>query len=200
MNCFLFEGLSEEDYTKVLAALGQPVGIPKGGELYRDGSVGIIVSGSARIGRTGSTGESVTVRGIGAGEVFGAASVFGEWKNGKSRITAQTACRVLYISEDVLRKLLSDYPVIAVNYISFLSDRIRFLNRRIDAFSAGSAVQKLYEYLAEMTDGEKSVTLSFGMAELARRLKMGRSSLYRSLEVLQENGLVTRCNNTFTVK
>ena len=99
-----------------------------------------------------------------------------------------------------MRKLLSDYPVIAVNYISFLSDRIRFLNRRIDAFSAGSAVQKLYEYLAEMTDGEKSVTLSFGMAELARRLKMGRSSLYRSLEVLQENGLVTRCNNTFTVK
>lgn len=200
MNCFLFEGLSEEDYTKVLDTLGQPESIPKSGDLYRDGSVGIIVSGSARIGRTGSTGESVTVRSIGIGEVFGAASVFGEWKSGKSRITAQTACKVLYISEDVLRRLLSEYPVIAVNYISFLSDRIRFLNRRIDAFSAGSAVQKLYEYLAELADGEKSITLKFGMAELARRLKMGRSSLYRSLEVLQENGLVTRCKNTFTVK
>lgn len=200
MNCFLFFGLSKGEVDDIIKSLQPPDVIPKGGELYRVGLIGVIVSGSAHIHRTGDVGEKVTVRSIGAGEVFGAAGVFGEWKEGKSCITAASICRVRYISEADLRRIMEKYPTVAVNYISFLSDRIRFLNRRIDAFAAGSAVQKLYEYLVSLSNGEDKLTLDFGLAELARRLKMGRSSLYRSLEILQKNGLVIRDKNTFIVK
>ncbi len=199
MNCFLFSGLSDSEISEIVAKLQPPKAAQKGEELYRTGLIGIIMSGSAKVCRTGETGNVVTVRSMSAGEVFGVASVFGEWKQGKSSVVAKTDCKVLYASEDELKNIFRQFPTVAVNYISFLSDRIRFLNRRIDAFSAGSAVQKLYEYLvSQSVDGV--VTLDFGLAELARRLKMGRSSLYRSLEVLQESGLVTRNKNTFTVK
>lgn len=200
MNCFLFSGLDDGEIKEITGRLCKPVEMQKGDELYRVGFVGILLSGSAGVIRSGDTGGAVTVRTVHGGDVFGAASVFGEWKEGKSRIKAATVCSVIYISEQELREIFVKYPVTAVNYIAFLSDRIRFLNRRVDAFSAGSAVQKLYEYLVSLSDGNGEVKLDFGLAELARRLKMGRSSLYRSISVLSESGLVTRSKNTFTVK
>lgn len=199
MDCFLFSGLSETEISTAIANLKPPVTALKGEELYRTGLIGIILSGSAKVCRTGDTGNAVTVRSMSAGEVFGVASVFGEWKQGKSSVIAKTDCVCLYASEDDLKNIFGQFPAVAVNYISFLSDRIRFLNRRIDAFSAGSAVQKLYEYLVSQSVNGV-VALDFGLAELSRRLKMGRSSLYRSLEVLEQSGLVVRNKNTYTVK
>ena len=199
MNCFLFSGLSEAEILEAIANLQPPITAHKGEELYRTGLIGIILSGSAKVCRMGDTGSAVTIRSMSAGEVFGVASVFGQWKQGKSSVIAKTECVCLYASEDELKSIFEKHPTVAVNYISFLSDRIRFLNRRIDAFSAGSAVQKLYEYLvSQAVDGV--VALDFGLAELSRRLKMGRSSLYRSLEVLEQSGLVIRNKNTYTVK
>ncbi len=199
MDCFLFSKLSETQKDEVLTLLGTPCQIPKGGELYRVGYIGIIFEGSAKVCRTGDTGNAVTIRNMSSGEVFGVASVFGEWKEGKSSIVAKTDCSVMYASEGTLQGIFEKYPTVAVSYISFLSDRIRFLNHRIDAFSAGSAVQKLYEYLmSQAKDG--LVELDFGLAELSRRLKMGRSSLYRSVDFLEENGLLERDKHTFILK
>lgn len=199
MDCFLFQNLSETDKNECLKLLGEPTKVTKGGELYRVGFIGILVSGLATVCRMGDAGNTVTVRVMHSGEVFGVAGVFGDWKEGKSQVIAKSDCTVLYASEETLKTLFAKAPEVAVNYISFLSDRIRFLNRRIDAFSAGSAVQKLYEYLiSQSKDGV--VVLDFGLAELSRRLKMGRSSLYRSIEALENGGLLERNGHTFTLR
>ncbi len=199
MDCFLFDGLSSDEVQEVLTISGEPITAPKNADLYRTGQVGILLDGNAVVCRLGDTGSQITVRGIAKGDVFGVASVFGTWKQGKSKILAKTDCSVIYFSEDSLRKIFAKVPAFAYNYVSFLSDRIRFLNARIDAFSAGSAVQKLYEYLvSQAVDGE--VYLDIGLAELARRLKMGRSSLYRGIEALEQSGLIARSKNTFIIK
>lgn len=196
MNCFLFRELSEAELSEVMTVFGSPVNAARGDDIYRVGSLGIILSGNAKVCRTGDTGSETVIRSMAEGEVFGAAGLFGEWKEGKSRIVATAECKVLYATECDMRRLFEKHPQVAVNYVTFLSDRIRFLNRRIDAFSAGSAVQKLYEYLvSQAKDGE--VDLGYGMAELSRRLKMGRSSIYRSIETLEQGGLIRRNKNTF---
>lgn len=198
MNCFLFLGLCDADIKKALGFFSDSVLAKKGQNLYRCGSIGLLQKGCATVLRSGDSGAEVTVRRIGIDEIFGAASLFGEWEEGKSRIIAQSDCKVIYATEADLTRLFEAFPQTAVNYISFLSDRIRFLNRRIDAFSAGSAVQKLYEYLCSQAK-DRVVTLDFGLAELSRRLKMGRTSLYRSIEALEQSGLITRNKNTFTI-
>ncbi len=198
MNCFLFDGLSSDEVQSVLTLAGQPVSVPRTGDLYRVGFVGVLVSGNAVVCRQGDAGCEVTIRSISAGDVFGVASVFGKWREGKSKIIAKTDCSVAYFCEESLRKIFADFPAVAYNYVAFLTDRIRFLNARIDAFSAGSAVQKLYEYLlSQSIDGE--VRLEFGLAELSRRLKMGRSSLYRCIETLEQSGLIKRQKNIFII-
>lgn len=197
MNCFLFNNLSDGQKEKILNRFGKCVSLKKGKELYRCGYLGIILSGTAQIFRKGETGETVVMRKICAGEAFGAASVFGAWKEGSSSIVSQSECSVIYIGENELKSIVSEYPAAALNYIEYLSDKIRFLNRRIDMFSAGSAVGKVYEYIVTTADPDGFSKADFGMAELARRLKIGRTSLYRAIDSLENSGLVSRTNGGF---
>ena len=191
-------GLTPEERSTVLAAFSPVVSCPKGSELYRNGSLGLLEKGSARITRLNESGQHITVRGLSSGEIFGAAGIFGQWQ-GRSSITAGTDCAVRYLRQEELQQVMRDCPKVALNYISYLTDRIRFLNRRLDTFSAGDTVHKLYEFLCSQSDEAGVVRLNFGMAELARRLKMSRSSLYRSLESLEQGGLIRREKNTFTI-
>lgn len=179
---------------------GNPQILSKGEELYRSGMLGIIALGSATVKRLNDIGDSITIRTISKDELFGAASVFGNWKNGMSSIIANEPCKVFYISEEMFVSILKKYPQISINYIEFLSDRIRFLNRKLDAFTAKSTEERLYEFLLSQSDGDGNINLGFGMAELARRLNVGRTSIYRDISSLESKGLITRNGHNFKIK
>lgn len=66
---------------------------------------------------------------LGAGQIFGAAALFGETDAYVTEIEALRATRLLFISQARMSDYIARYPVVAENYIRFLSDRIRFLNR-----------------------------------------------------------------------
>ncbi len=199
MHCFLFDGLSKTDELNIFQLIGNAVFVNKGNELYKSGYLGIMKSGKATVKRTSGTGDSITMRTLFEGELFGAASVFGSWKEGLSSIVANCGCEVYYIPENVFKNILNTYPQVAINYISYLSDRIRFLNSRIDAFSAKSTENKLYEFLSSIADDKGIVKLTFGMSELARRLNIGRSSLYRDIDSLEKSGLIARNGQNFKI-
>ena len=200
MKCFLFSGLEGDEMNRVLEMLPQAETIKRGTELFRFGYVCILKEGNGKICRVAESGEKLTVRIATAGDVFGAVSVFGSWNDGWSTIIAVNDCQAVYISEELLKKILTDFPKVALNYISYLTDRIRFLNRRLDTFSAGSTELKLYEYLVSSADEKGTVSLSFSMSELARRLKIGRTSLYRGLDSLEKGGFITREKSKISIK
>lgn len=192
--------MSDEEIADVLSAIEQPVKIPKGAELYKSGTLGILTNGKATVKRFNDGGASTTIRTCVSGEVFGSASIFGEWKSGMSSIIATQNCEVLYISENAFCDLLKKYPQMSINYITFLSDKIRFLNRKLDTFTANSTEEKLYEFLLSLSDEDGNANLDFGIAELSRRIKIGRTSIYRDMSSLEEKGLITRNGNKFKIK
>ena len=195
----MFSGLTQDEIAFVNSLLGNTQKISKGDELYRSGMIGIITNGKATVKRLNDIGDSITIRTMLCGEIFGAASVFGNWKKGMSSIIAKEDCYVLYITEQTFTSLLKQYPQISLNYIEYLSDRIRFLNRKLDAFTAKSTEERLYEFLLSQSSGDGVVTLSFGMAELARRLNVGRTSLYRDISSLESKKLITRDGHNFKI-
>lgn len=198
LECFLLANLTAQEREALIAEFSPAETFNKGEELYRVGSLGLLERGAARITRLTESGISVTVRALSSGEIFGAAGVFGDWK-GRSSVLATATCTVRYLSEETLQAVMRVHPQVAINYIAYLSDRIRFLNRRMDAFAVGDTVHKLYEFLCFQSDEEGVLQLNYGMAELARRLKMSRSSLYRSLDSLEQSGLIHRKKNQFTI-
>ena len=46
---------------------------------------------------------------------------------------------ICFITEEMLASLFERHPHAAINYIAFLSDRIRFLNARISVISCSDA-------------------------------------------------------------
>lgn len=197
-NMNLFSGISPEEIEKIVSK-SQTAIKDKGDELYKKGFIGIIVKGNANVVRTGSGGKSVTIRSIATDDVFGAASLFGDWDENFSSIKAETKCEILYFSEKMFCELLKSYPRLSVNYIMFLTDRIRFLNRRLDTFCAGTTQNKLYEFLISQSDDNGSVNLKISMSELANRLKIGRTSLYRDISSLEKSNLIVRNGKKFII-
>lgn len=200
MNSFLFDGLTDEERKLAQDLFGGEQKVQKGGELFCNGSLGLLVSGSAKVKRVNELGGSVTVRNLQKGEMFGCVSVFGNWQEGSSSIIADTNCTCRYIAEQDFEKLLKTVPQTALNYIAYLTNKLRFLNRRLDTFSTDSADQRVYEYLLSAADENGKVVLKISMAELARRLKLGRTSLYRSLNSLENSGMLKREGSVIYIK
>lgn len=195
----MFDGLNNDEINSLFTLLEKPITLSKYDELYQNNMIGIILSGSATVKRNNDIGDSITIRNMYSGELFGAVSILGEWKNGMSSIIANESCNILYINEQTFTKILKQYPQISINYIKFLTEKIRFLNRKLDAFTAKSTEERLYEFLLSQADNKNNVILPFGMAELARRLNVGRTSIYRDIESLQSKGLILRNGHNFKI-
>ncbi|MBR2319965.1 MAG: Crp/Fnr family transcriptional regulator [Clostridia bacterium] len=126
------------------------------------------------------------------GDVFGAAALFGTDEEYPSTIVAESDCRVMFIPQETVVLWMKEVPQVAENYVGFLSDRIRFLNRRLATLTAGQADGKLWRYLLAHRDEDGVIFVEEGMSALAERLDMGRSSLYRSLDALALAGRIRR--------
>ena len=190
----LFEGLTKAETEELKRFLPVAEAFKKGAELYKNKVIGIIVKGRATVRRISLTGQPLIIRSLEAGDIFGAASLFGDWKEGASSIKADSTGQIIYINENDFKNLILRFPKVNFNYIHFLTERIRFLNRRIDAFSADSTEQKLYEFLLSQKDGDGVYTLTVTMSKLSYMLNVGRTSLYRDMASLEEKGLIKREN------
>jgi CRP-like cAMP-binding protein len=85
-------------------------------------------------------------------------------------------------------------PSFALDYVAFLSGKIRFLNERLSELSAPSALQKLSSYLLK-DDGR----IALSKVQLASALGIGRASLYRALDDLTEKGYISSDGKSVTV-
>ena len=196
---FLFRGLSDAEFAAIRAQLGEPERIEKGADVYTEQSfrraLGLVLSGELRVTRLGADGRRRTHNRLLPGDGFGAAALFGEAAADGAFVTevvAYKASTVQFIPEETLTALWRRDPRIADNYIRFLTERIRFLNRVMNGAGGGTAEDKLRRYLLSHSDKAGHVTLPCSLSGLSARLDVGRSSLYRALEDLSQSGFLQR--------
>ncbi len=158
--------------------------------------LGLLLEGRAEI-HSADNGRTVVLRTMNAPGVFGAASLFCEGELPLSRIEAKTACQVLYVPLDAVRRLLAEDEGFREAYLTFLAGRVCFLNRKIQCFTAGSAERRLALWL--LSEEDQTVTLPASLSTLADMLDIGRASLYRALDKLEGDGLIRRNGREITV-
>lgn len=198
-DCFLFHHLSPEQRMGLLQQSEKDLPIetfPKGASIYSchdfQRALGIVLCGAVQVSRTGGDGRRVVMNTLLPGQIFGAAALFGECEAYVTEVDALRAARVMFVSQKVILEWMQQDYRIGENYIRFLSDRVRFLNQKIAAFTDGQADDRLKRYLLGHCSEEGEVILPRSMVELAQSLNIGRSSLYRSLDALSEKGLIRR--------
>lgn len=201
-NCFLFSGESDDSLQDFCSSkLCELATFSKGdtlfGEAKSDKNLGLLLDGRATA-LCSDDGKS-SLKSFSAGELFGAASVFCDLKKRPfSKITARSACKVLYISREGVEKLIYEKPERAVEYIRFLSGRVEFLNRRISTFTSKEATERVARFVLDNADTD-GVCRAVNSSALAKSLDISRASLYRARSELVNSGVVTIDGRNITV-
>ena len=200
-DLFLLDGLTECERKIIISDFPASVNFKKGEVIYSadkfSNSLGFICSGKAFA--VTNNGQGVFMKSFESGTCFGAAAIFGSGKKYVSTVIAKTDTTVLFINEELLNKIFLNYPKTAVNYISFLSDKVRFLNKKLSVLSCSNAEDTVLKYLSSVTDGENCALIPKNMTLLSKMLGIGRATLYRTLDNLETSGRILRENNKIKV-
>lgn len=193
-RCFLFTDIPAEELPVVTADLSAER-YPASAVIYSRTefrkAMGVVLSGRL----TAVKGKDLLLNTLGPGDCFGVAALFCPAEDYVTTVKAKEPSTLVFLDHSWLTGLFRRYPQTAVAYIAFLSQRIRFLNRKIDSFTAPTAQEALFRYLLEtVRDGK--VEVAGGYSQLARTLNVGRASLYRALDALEAEGRIRRNGKT----
>lgn len=200
-DLFLLDGLNASEQKIITESFPPPVKFKKGEVIYSadnfSNSLAFICSGKAFA--VTNNGQGVYMKSFEHGACFGAAALFGGDEKYVSTVIAKTDTEVLFINEKALEKIFRLYPQTAVNYISFLSDKVRFLNKKLSVLSCPNAEDTVFNYLNSVRESENYAVIPKNMTLFSKMLGIGRATLYRTLDSLEASGKILRENNKIKV-
>ena len=190
----LFIGVSPKLLSSLLEAQERTFETYKKGDVIYspdkyDNSLGFIVKGSVNVIKPAS---GVIVSTLVKNDFFGAVTLYSQKGYYVSKLVATTDTKVLFIVKSTVGILMLQDQAMAINYISYLSDRLYYVNSRIDAFTGGSAESRLASFLIDSFGGYKTLQLRQPYTKLAVSLDIGRASLYRAFDSFIEAGAIEK--------
>jgi len=199
-NLFLFQNIEETEIQRLLS-LGEinEENFSQGKILQNCKNhckIGIIVKGKAII-KSGDDG--VIIKKLSQNDIYGVASLF-DTPAHLTSVVAVTDCTVITMDKAFVETCIKENNQVALNYIEFLAKRVSFLNRKINAYTAKSAENKLYTYLLQLPREENEINLPVDMSTVAKMLGIGRATLYRALEKLENNGTILKQDKKIFLK
>ena len=198
---FLLNGLNKQQICEIVANFSSPILFNKGDIVYSSqkfsNAIGYILRGVA-VAKADNQNET-HLKTFEKGMSFGAAAVFGNGEHYISTITAKTDLEVLFITENELLALFEKYPQTAVNYITFLSEKIRFLNKKLNVVSSSGTENTVFKYLTSLADKNGEILNFKNMSLVSKTLGISRASLYRALNDLEKSGYIIKENNYIKV-
>ena len=201
-SCFLFAGVGEAELIEFLSG-GECFidSFSKGETVFTAGEeekkLGILLFGKAKA--VCSEEKKGSLKSFTAGDLFGAAGVFCKTGNEPfSKIKASGSCKIFFVTRAGVEKLILKNPKCALDYITFLSERVAFLNRRISTFTGGEAVARVAKYLLAAA-GEDLICRNINFSALAGSLDISRASLYRAKNELTEIKAISADNKDIII-
>ncbi len=197
-GCALFQGVGEQIVSRALEDVRcRLVALSRGDVVfevydYRH-CLGVVLAGSIAV--TKPTGSRYVMAALGRGSLFGSANLYDDDTDVVTVLTASSDCRIVFFPKELLEALMREAQAVALNYIRFLTGRVRFLNDKIQGLVSASAEAALKQYLLQnaAVSGEKCIVRPSGsISSLAEALNIGRASLYRAFQALQRTGAIRK--------
>lgn len=197
-TCFLFKNVDEILMEQLCTdPRCEQISYPRGATIFDEAHfrrcLGILLTGEVLVEKNTADGKRLNMTRLTPGECFGAAAMYTQQQRYASLLTAKRPTQILYLPQAVITWAMERSFTITENYITYLSGRIWFLSSRISALTAGTAQQKLAVYLIEQGD------VAISMTDLSQQLNLGRASLYRAVEELEESGAILRAGKMLKV-
>lgn len=191
-NTQIFKDADSVLLSEVLEEYSYVAAYPKGETVFCEENYSsvlcLIIKGEARV----SKGNTV-ISHLKAGEIYGGAFLYNPNFKFLNTVTAISPLKVIIIEKAGIDKLIHLDNSVSFNYITYLSERVGFLNSKIEGYIKPSAEEKLLLYLRKNCDEQDGkCEISVSMTELSSVLHISRASLYRVIENLEKQGKICR--------
>lgn len=190
----LFMGVSRKSISSLLEQQEKTIEIFKKGDVIFspdkfEARMGFIIRGAVNVIKPAT---NVTMNTLRKGEFFGAASLYSQNETYVAKLVASTETKVLFIDKETVGVLMLREQAMSMNFITYLTNTLYYLNAKIDAFTGGTAESRLAGYLLEAFGGYKTMQLSIPYTKLAISLNIGRASLYRAFDTFIDGGIIEK--------
>ena len=199
-TCQLFNGMSPMEIGHLLSQEGcRLVHYPAGSTIPSERGMMMLLTGSVLIEKQSADGRYLRMREVWPPQAINVSALLAQPPREVSRLSTPDGCRAVELSRALVTQALMEGGTFSVNLVEFLLGRVVFLNKKITALSGHTAASRLELYLAEnavQKDGASQVQLPFSLSEFAEHLCVGRASLYRTLDAMEQQGRIRRKGRT----
>ena len=199
-TCPLFNGMSPMEIGHLLSQEGcRLVHYPAGSTIPSERGMMMLLTGSVLIEKQSADGRYLRMREVWPPQAINVSALLAQPPREVSRLSTPDGCRAVELSRALVTQALMEGGTFSVNLVDFLLGRVVFLNKKITALSGHTAASRLELYLAEnavQKDGVSQVQLPFSLSEFAEHLCVGRASLYRTLDAMEQQGRIRRKGRT----
>ena len=195
-QCPIFKNISEDDLNTIVENFAEFSVCEKHEVIFSENnytrSLVIIIKGSASV--TKQSGNSkILMNVLKKGDIFGMATLFFEEENYLTQITALEKVTMIVFSKENVKKFFALYPVVSENYITILSEKIHFLNKKISTYTKSETIQKVASFILQYVNEDKTVSdLPYSITNIADALNVGRASVYRAFDTLENDAVIKR--------
>jgi len=198
-NVSLFSNLSDQEL-EVLADSLRKRTFARGMIIFHKDSPGrslyVIESGKVRIFILSESGQEISVRIYGCGEVFGELSMLNGLPRSAGAI-AMEQTQVLTLHRDDFLSLLERYPQMAPGIIATLSGRVRYTTEYAESLAFLDVYGRVAKRLLQLADGygvEKEqgveIELRLTQSDLASLVGATRESVNKVVGTFRDQGLI----------
>jgi CRP-like cAMP-binding protein len=159
--------------------------------------IGLLVRGSA----AAYTHDKKIVRKFTAPHLFGLTALFALAPSYPTEIIAASSGDIVWLQGKAIQRLLQNSPGFLQQYLQVTSEKLIFLNTRIDLLLYESARERIEAFLIHTWKRKGNpCRISYNRTEWAQYLGISRASLYRELHVLEETGWIKIQNKEIHVR
>lgn len=201
---FLFSNIEKEVFISIVKSITLTTQMYEKGDTICapnafERRVGIVVSGSCQVCQMRSSEDYVLINTLTRGQSFGVISVLTDTEKFPTHIVASKQTKIAFLDANTIHSLIESNTYVAKNIISFLAERIAFLNNKVSTFSSATVEEKLAKYLISQISITGSNIIPVSKSALARNLGTGRASLYRAIESLSDKKIISSDSNNIVV-
>ena len=147
--------------------------------------LGLVVSGSLTVAASEESSVSILKKG---GE-FGICNIFVS-ESMPTKLCARVKTKIFFIPKEEFARVLGEDAGLMYRYVRLCNEKMLYLAERLSLFSVSDCTERLMKYLVSRAEGGRA-PLSFSKDELARRLGISRSSLFRAFKKLEAEGRIS---------
>ena len=192
----LFQGLCKDDFTCIIEKVkfhfrnyNEDEIIAKQGEPCNQ--LIFLLEGNLSIQTIDETHDFRLTETIASPAVIEPYSLFGMYTRFNATYQVQGQAKLLFIDKSYILSELNNYEIFRLNYLNILSNRVQVTSHKLWNNHIGTLKEKLANFILLRSfkpEGEKK--LQIGMEDLARLINETRINVSKTLNDLQNKGLV----------